>query len=299
MHISTLIKNKTPLLWIQKEDTVGTALNIIRENNITSLPVYDQQGKQFIGIIDVWCLMFFLAFAQYRKEIGYSFVFDEGVNYAETKVAIILAGLTEHSPVVTLCSDNTSMESVIEMILAKGVKRMIVKCDSNLHYLTETDIIRWMYSTGHPHVEAALQKSIGELQMLNHHDVISIKSTESTLEGYKKCFKKNVTALAVVDETSGKLIGNLSASDLKFLSLENFRDVEKRVTSFLLDTHRPSLKPLTCNKSSTLRQVVEKILAANIHQIWVVNESEKPICQISLTDILAVMSNPYHATLSS
>jgi len=45
---------------------VAEATQKMREFNVLSLPVYSEQEKRFVGIVDTVSIMFFLAFGKFR-----------------------------------------------------------------------------------------------------------------------------------------------------------------------------------------------------------------------------------------
>lgn len=71
--------------------------------------------------------------------------------------------------------------------------------------------------THFPHVDAS-----HSLVGLGHAPVYSLKQTEVTIEGLRKIRIKEVHAIAVVHEDTGKLVGCLSESDLREISSDTY-----------------------------------------------------------------------------
>lgn len=66
--------------------------------------------------------------------------------------------------------------------------------------------------------------------------VTSIRASESAVNGFQKMYQKNVSAVAVLDDVTGALVANFSASDLRGLTHETIANVKLPVTEFLRTT---------------------------------------------------------------
>merc|ERR1711974_381077 len=76
--------------------------------------------------------------------------------------------------------------------------------------------------------------------------IVSISSTDMTLEGFRKMVREQVQAVAVIDE-EGKLVGNLSASDVRGLSSEKVKLVSSPFAEYIKQlTGAPFFYPVTC-----------------------------------------------------
>jgi len=140
------------------------------------------------------------------------------------------------------------------------------------------------------------EKSVREIFNIGR-PVISVISTESTINAFKIIHQNKISAVAVVDET-GKLIGNLSASDLKGAVITDddegaqpFGSLLLPVITFLKQGGMSKLPVATCFISSTLSFVLLKIIALHVHRLWIVDEEGKAIGIISLTDIMQAVTS--------
>jgi len=123
--------------------------------------------------------------------------------------------------------------------------------------------------------------------------VISVTKDTSTIDTFKKMDYCKVTALAVVDE-EGKLIGSISAKDLKlFIESSCSYDILKlpimtflnEIRSRQIDIRSPTV---SCNLEETLALVIGKLAATGVHRLYIVNSSQDytPVRVISLMDVL-------------
>jgi CBS domain-containing protein len=146
-----------------------------------------------------------------------------------------------------------------------------------------------------------LDRRIEEIGLVNPlgDPIVSLPSTDRTVDGFLKMFKTEVNAVAVVDD-QGKLIANLSASDLGGLSTKTIHTLSLPPLQFLELAHsrnfvelsltsssdkKPAV-PVTCSPETHLTEVVEKLIGAKIHRVWVVDSAQRPIGVVTLTDIL-------------
>lgn len=128
-------------------------------------------------------------------------------------------------------------------------------------------------------------KTITELQ-LGSNSVISVPSDTIALAAFKKMAEENISALAIVDKENGKLVGNLSASDLRSLNAQKLPSIVRYVGNFLVVQYGYVKKPLTVTTNSTLDDVIQIILDKKVHRVWIIDEDRKPTGVITLTDVL-------------
>jgi len=119
--------------------------------------------------------------------------------------------------------------------------------------------------------------------------VLSVKTTQTMMEAMNLLAKFEVSALAVVDEHTGRAVSNLSATDFKDLSqqqLQLFHQADYTVGKFLA-SHQTQLKSVPMNV--TVGDVTRKLIANNIGHVWVLDNRKLPVGIVSLTGA-AIMS---------
>jgi CBS domain-containing protein len=101
--------------------------------------------------------------------------------------------------------------------------------------------------------------------------------------------------IAVIDNNTGILIGNISASDLKFIGPDG---------SFLSRLFLPCIEYLTfipqkdiipgpfcVLPSATIEEIILKLEITKSHRIYIIDSNQKLIGVITLTDILECILN--------
>jgi hypothetical protein len=99
-------------------------------------------------------------------------------------------------------------------------------------------------------------------------------------------------ALALVD-TLGTVRAHFSPIDVKSLAVQHAPTLSQTAYRFLRTCSKASLEPLTVEITDTLRVAAEKMFRFQVHHLWVVDRSSKPIAPFSLTDYLSLV---LHAT---
>jgi len=90
----------------------------------------------------------------------------------------------------------------------------------------------------------------------------------------------------------GKLVGNFSASDFRFITHDHFKKFKVtswRVDTFLGSVHSHSLEPITIKPTDSLTKVVDLICNNSFHHIWVSDDDLRPVGIVSLTDIMKML----------
>jgi len=166
---------------------------------------------------------------------------------------------------------------------SKGVHRAVISLGNDkFKIISQSDVIRFAFAKKDQFPE--FEKTLEELKLGGApEDLYSLKSTETALAGFRKMDMEYYFAVPIVDAETGVLVGTLSASDIRKVSPDNINEVKKSVKEFLT-TYK---EPVVAKKSDTLDSVVQKILTSSIHRVWLVNDENKPIGVVSLSDIIS------------
>jgi predicted transcriptional regulator len=110
---------------------------------------------------------------------------------------------------------------------------------------------------------------------------------------------KLIKSLVVDDD--GKLVGNISASDLKRAHLVPVgslgKDLYQPIKTFLNirgDLHDrvtmgglPKYEPISVNLDNKFGEIAQLVTEKKVHRVYVVDEDKKPLCVVTLRDLLA------------
>eukprot|EP00894_Picocystis_sp_ML_P001236 jgi/Pico_ML_1/51753/g314.t2 len=154
------------------------------------------------------------------------------------------------------------------------------------------------------HLGSITKHTVEELGLGMPKPVICVDSTTSALQAFDKMYKHNLSAVGVVSPNTRIIIGNLSMSDLRCLSFENFGYLVLPVSEFLvllasnrgedLETpHQVQQKPalLTVSPGSDFAEVLHMFSKNRIHRVYVVDgESGVPVGVITPTDVIQAVT---------
>lgn len=170
---------------------------------------------------------------------------------------------------------------------SKGVHRVIVRCKPTFVHpspffrlCTQTDVARALYRQMLLHEPSAAVDAI--VAPDNMPELITMKPTDTALNGYRRMLSKQLSALPVVDSV-GMIVGTLSVSDLKYVKTLSWLSLP--VTEFLDEIHgREHTLAFYATPQAPLAEVLNHLLATHYHRSWIVS-NKKLIGVITLSDI--------------
>jgi len=291
-----LIGHITPhrrCISLETNATVKDAILLLKQHDISALLIVDADSKKPVGWID-WKTLVLLQslrpFTSLDPSDPTCVGFNEKFEYSSTRVGDLLAFSSDQSDRYFVVKDTWPISWLLEPF-SKGTHRLLVSCGDDkapTHYevISQTDLYRFMCSNNE--FKPLLDSTLTDLELFSGGPIVSMKSQESVLDGFRRCTEREYPALAIVSD-EGKLIGNLSVTDLKGLDMDCIQDVLQPVTAFLQKHRKNSLDPVTCTRRDILRTVLTVMLTRSVHRVWVVDEQGKPSSCISMTDICGKM----------
>jgi 5'-AMP-activated protein kinase, regulatory gamma subunit len=137
--------------------------------------------------------------------------------------------------------------------------------------------------------------SIYDLQIGTYHDkVITAGPQESLAHALDLMRQHKLSALPVVDPSSGKILGVYSRSDITFLTKAT--DAEDAVSNLdlklqdILEQQRTDVTTPdamhTCSKAHTLQSIFEYFAQLRFNRLFVVDESERFVGVVSAKDLI-------------
>ena len=139
------------------------------------------------------------------------------------------------------------------------------------------------------------KSTVQELKMVapGHHgpkELVVMKQNETAFEGYAKMRQHRILAVPIVDE-NGKLLATLSNSHLRGLTPDNIENLKLPVLEFLskISNGKSNGHPVVATTNTTFEQVLDKIVSHHLHRIWLVDQADKPIGVITLSDLLSMV----------
>jgi len=282
---------------VSSTDTVKTVLSRLNFDHIISAPVVGP-NNQIVGFIDVLDLVAFLIQIAHRPESsGISYVsgnittdeldmlYKRAADFNLTQLDEMIA-VKRQPPNLVL--DDAPLQSAIDIFKQTGVHRLGVTNAKGtiVSILTQSALIA--YIADHPQILGDKAKT--EISHM-HFDkkVVSIPNTTRTIDAFIELHEKKLSALAVLDQ-AGTLVGTISASDLKGVEHHHFPRLLLPVEEFVVQIRSEMQKRadylVTVSPNTLLKDAIHRIHSQKVHRAFIVDEHQKPIGIMSLTDII-------------
>lgn len=280
----------------------------LADAQIQSLPVWDEEKADYIGLVDVMdfvatvCMMnnakeFIEALA--HREITWKEFFErEQTVFADQEIGEMCnaSGRNPWCPV----HESLPLHSVMD-VFGKDVNvhRVPVVNDDGkvVGLIAQSKIIAFLRRELGAYEEVS-QRKVSDVWDKTREPVC-VNANDPTFKAFQTIINQNVNGACVVDD-EGVLVGALSASDIKG-SMQNamlFSGLRLPVREYLAAAHNESLKPVSCTTSSTILSVLEQLDDHHIHRVFVVDEQSKPIGVLSLCDVITFLSLHFQASAS-
>jgi 5'-AMP-activated protein kinase, regulatory gamma subunit len=301
-HALQAWRSKRPIL-IGDFQTIERALSRINAHSIRSLPVVDKY-KIVIGVIDIIDIVAYVA--GFLEDMGDS----HALGLQQTRLRVQLMAKSVGSLLVQqknkpyVASNQISLFSAVEymvrfeqerfMIIDRVIEGNVAVFSRPEEFLdglvTQADVLRFL-AQNMPLLrkEPLFQKTLAELKLVNRTPLI-VSHREITSVAFIEMMDKKRDSAAVVDD-SGKLIANISASDLKGLTRNNCMLLSQTLDVFLYRDWRRGWwsKPLTIEVNDPLFFAVMQFAAAGVHRLYIIDNDGKPHAEVNHMDILKVL----------
>lgn len=284
------------VVFVYDDAKLGPTLKLMNERGLTAIPVFKRENAvhRCLGWLDMRSIMLYLAFGKFKNiataDGSSAALFDRNVAWADQTVVDLL----QLNPANAYYWEYNSNDEVAQLIdpFVKGVHRVIVASSSDptsfeeADVCTQSDFVRFIFHS-YSAFGRNTDKSVESLGLSVTPSLVTVPSTATALDAFRKAVAHDLHAVGVVDE-GGRLVGTISASDLKALDAEHLRFATLNVLDFLRKYSPRSVKPITVSKQCILRTVIAKLLQNRLHRIWVVDGDHKPTGVISMTDVIRV-----------
>lgn len=275
---------------LTEDMTVEQAVNKLAKWHVQSAPVVNKEGKVVsnLDVLDVVSFICEMAPTKWQLEHQHLMSLEISGRAIALELVKKVTNASGRDALVPLFEDSPATEAV--GLLSEGLHRVAVanRDGSVLSIVSQMDLVAFL--AGHLHMGNC--KEMGALTLdtlgLGKVDPVSVLETETVLVALQKLKESGVSALAVVN-SSGKLVGNFSASDLVGLYRESYPDFLLSVHDYLQKYSHRSLVPFKAHGSDTLLATCKELVATHVHRVWIVDGSDKPTGVVSLTDIMKIV----------
>eukprot|EP00824_Muranothrix_gubernata_P001978 TRINITY_DN1231_c0_g3_i1.p1 TRINITY_DN1231_c0_g3~~TRINITY_DN1231_c0_g3_i1.p1 ORF type:complete len:322 (-),score=59.93 TRINITY_DN1231_c0_g3_i1:516-1415(-) len=292
------------IVVVDAQDRVGTVLKILMENELMAVPVREGSSGPFLGLVDVTDLTSWVVRVVEETQampLDYRSFLEREELFVQQNT-LVVADSSHRDPWHTVTIEDPLIHALHTM-KNKCLHRVAVVGEEGSVWglLTSSDVLQYVHKieeTG-PRTHggiAALRTLWGQSVSstgAGTSPVLTVHYEAPTTEAFKLMAQSRVSAVAVVNDT-GMLVGNVSAHDVETLH-HDFSRLYLSVAQFVSKTRRerehvPDEVVSTCRPHSTVREVVETMLRTGVHRVYMTDEQAQPLCVISVSDILGLLT---------
>jgi len=289
------------VVWAEASQTCPQVLGLLNEKNIQAVPVWDEQTKSFVGMVDVLDLLTLLVVMNTSKDFA-DLLASRPIDWEEfSAIEIDMFSNQQIRQVCDVSKRNpwcpvhfeVPLHSLMDMFGTDvNLHRVPVVNDAGdvMGLVTQSKVISFL-------AENVLKFPIVDTPIsawyTPSNSVVSVNIKEKTLVALQQLLTHNVSCVAIVND-DGKIINTLSASDIKVaLGKSIFTDLNLPLVDFLAKSNayfkRPDA-PVVCSTADSIGSILSKLNDNHIHRIFVVDADAKPIGVLSLCNVISFLN---------
>ncbi|XP_018788314.1 PREDICTED: uncharacterized protein LOC108968640 isoform X1 [Bactrocera latifrons] len=278
-----LIPTSAKLVVFDTQLLVKKAFYALVYNGVRAAPLWDSQKQQFVGMLTI--TDFIKILQMYYKSPNASMEqleehkLDTWRNVLHNQVM----------PLVSISPD-ASLYDAIKILIHNRIHRLPVidpATGNVLYILTHKRILRFLFLYINELPKPSyMQKTLRDLRIGTYDNIETADENTSIIMALKKFVERRVSALPLVD-SEGRLVDIYAKFDVINLAAEKtYNDLD--VSLRKANEHRNEWFEgvHNCRLDETLYTIMERIVRAEVHRLVVVDENQKVIGIISLSDIL-------------
>ncbi|KAG0212263.1 hypothetical protein BGX28_006616 [Mortierella sp. GBA30] len=286
-------------------------------SDILSVPVYRHFNnvKDYVAIIDAYDLLSAMEERGFAVESGST----PDTEFLSMPVAI-LVGMTKSSSKLWTCQPSLPLTQLIELFTKHRVHRVLVleeipvrtddqddveeapRKQPNGRLLSQTDVVRFLLENNHqlgPILDTYAEQVAGHaLQYADEYldrasadqlkqDPASITINCQAWNAFQTMSTTHASCVAIVD-ANGALVAEMSAADLRGVNPSRIKDLNSPCLVYLKTCQGNLKRPLNSRAKFSLGQLLSGVVLNHAHRSWLVDEEDRPVGCITLSDILSV-----------
>lgn len=278
-----LVPTSAKLVVFDTQLLVKKAFYALVYNGVRAAPLWDSKRQEFIGMLTI--TDFIKILKMYYKSPNSSM--DE---LEEHKLETWRSVLQEEVKKLVSIGPDASLYDAIKTLIHNRIHRLPVidpLTGNVLYILTHKRILRFLFLYINELPKPSyMQKTLGEIRIGSYDNIEIATEDTSIITALGKFVDRRVSALPMVD-AEGRLRDIYAKFDVINLAAEKtYNDLD--VSLKTANEHRNAWFEGVqhCKLDETLYTIMERIVRAEVHRLVVVDDEEKVIGIISLSDIL-------------
>ncbi|XP_055644846.1 uncharacterized protein LOC129780523 [Toxorhynchites rutilus septentrionalis] len=278
-----LVPTSAKLVVFDTQLLVKKAFYALVYNGVRAAPLWDSKRQEFIGMLTI--TDFIKILKMYYKSPNSSM--DE---LEEHKLETWRSVLQEEVKKLVSIGPDASLYDAIKTLIHNRIHRLPViepQTGNVLYILTHKRILRFLFLYINELPKPSyMQKTLREVRIGSYDNIEIATEDTSIITALYKFVDRRVSALPIVD-VEGRLKDIYAKFDVINLAAEKtYNDLD--VSLKTANEHRNAWFEgvQNCKLDETLYTIMERIVRAEVHRLVVVDDDEKVIGIISLSDIL-------------
>lgn len=281
-HSYDLIPTSAKLVVFDTQLLVKKAFFALVYNGVRAAPLWDSVKQRFVGMLTITDFIRIL-------QMNYKSPTLEMEELEEHRLATWRDVLHDVKDLIYISPD-ASLYEAIKMLIHNKIHRLpVIDCSNGnvLYILTHKRILRFLFLYIHDMPQARfLQETIRNLGIGTYDGVEVAYEDTPIIDALHKFVFKRVSALPIVDK-EGRLVDIYAKFDVINLAAEktysnldvSLKEANKHRNEWFEGVHK-------CQDNESLFTVMERIVKAEVHRLVVVDDDNKVVGVISLSDIL-------------
>ncbi|XP_066603714.1 uncharacterized protein SNF4Agamma isoform X2 [Prorops nasuta] len=278
-----LIPTSAKLVVFDTHLLVKKAFFALVYNGVRAAPLWDSSRQQFVGMLTITDFIKILQMYYTSPSVK----MDELEEHELDTWRDVLKDQVH--PLVSIGPD-ASLYDAIKTLIKNRIHRLpVIDPDTGnvLYILTHKRILRFLFLYIHELPKPSFtNKTLRELRIGTFENIETATEETSIILALKKFVERRVSALPIID-SEGKLVNIYSKFDVINLAAEktyNNLDVSLREANEHRNEWFEGVQ--SCKLDETVYTVMERIVRAEVHRLVVVDDEDKVIGIISLSDLL-------------
>ncbi|XP_076646407.1 SNF4/AMP-activated protein kinase gamma subunit isoform X1 [Halictus rubicundus] len=278
-----LIPTSAKLVVFDTHLLVKKAFFALVYNGVRAAPLWDSSRQEFVGMLTITDFIKILQMYYTSPSV----TMDELEEHELDTWRKVLKDQVH--PLVSIGPDASLYEAIKTLVQNRIHRLPVIDPDTGnvLYILTHKRILRFLFLYIHELPKPSFtNKTLRELRIGTFDNIETATEETSIILALKKFVERRVSALPIID-TEGKLVNIYSKFDVINLAAEktyNNLDVSLREANEHRNEWFEGVQ--SCKLDETLFTVMERIVRAEVHRLVVVDDDDKVIGIISLSDLL-------------
>lgn len=283
-----LIPVSAKLVVFDTQLIVKKAFNALINNGCRAAPLWDSATQNFVGMLSVTDLIQIIRTYHKSPTIKLEDVEDQKIEVWRSLLN------QEDRPLVKIGPDDCLLDAIKTLKKNKVHRLPIIDPETGnvLYILTHKRILRFLFLFYRELPQPSfLFRSLKELKIGTYESIITITRKTLVITALDKFIEKRVSALPVVDETTGKVVDIFAKHDVVHMAADkSYKNLSLTVGKALERQNNWFEGVVKCKLDDTLGTVIHRIVKAEVHRIIVVDEDDRVIGIVSLSDILTFLA---------